>query len=111
MRSLREELREIEFTLNETKSAEALCRAKIKLIQSRTTPKKVTGSGSVGAGDSNISTNKTNGASHRVTDSQGISATPSEALPQTGGAKGAPKEEPTISEKIATGKSNAIALQ
>jgi hypothetical protein len=40
VRTLREELREIEFALNETKSAEALCRAKIKLLQSKLVAKK-----------------------------------------------------------------------
>ena len=111
MRGLREELREIEFTLNETRSAEALCRAKIKLIQARIVPKKPTGSGSTGAGDSSDVTNKTNGVSHRLTHSQVVSVAPSEAMPQTEAAKGASKEEPTASEQIATGNSNAIALQ
>jgi hypothetical protein len=40
VRTLREELREIEFALNETKSAEALCRAKIKVLQSKLVAKK-----------------------------------------------------------------------
>jgi hypothetical protein len=40
VRTLREELREIEFALNETKSAEALCRAKIKVLQSKLGAKK-----------------------------------------------------------------------
>ena len=35
VRTLRDEIREIEFTLNETRNAEALCRAKIQWVQNK----------------------------------------------------------------------------
>lgn len=106
VRGLREEIRELDFTLNETKSSEALCRAKIKLIQSRIESKKLTGSTSSDAGDSGEAISMTNDATDRAVSSQAMppTANGSETRSQT-------KEVPLASENIASGNSSAIALK
>ena len=127
VRTLREELREVEFTLNETKSAEALCRAKIKLIQSKMGSKKHLASSSekdVPAVVVNDDSGKTE--EKHEDDSKAIpkvtapsasingEAKPHAVLPMKKG-ESRPFTQPSSttkpSEAIATGQSKAIALK
>ena len=100
VRGLREELRELEFTLNETKSSEALCRAKIALIQSRIESNKLTGSDSSDARHLKGSTSMTKNALNGSSPSQNVS-----------GIRSQTDQDPASSEKIATGNLSAIALK
>lgn len=118
VRGLRDEIREIEFTLNETKSAEALCRAKIKLFQAKVGSKKrSSGShsgvgGAVGASGSKVNTQATDlqNGTNIISESNTNGDVQTQAKNHSGSAAvlvGNTKP----SEAIATGKSTAIALQ
>ena len=119
----------MEFTLNETKSAEALCRAKIKLIQSKmgskkqSTAKPTSENGSAPVAheegqekDANRAVEAPSAASQPQGDDAARNVV--QAEPQaTAASVPAPapavmvETKPTPSESIATGQSSAIALK
>ena len=131
MRGLRDELREVEFTLNETKSAEGLCRAKIKLIQVKIGSKKQTSVSSTSADSDNpttstmsdgkadtaaIETRKDTRAGG-TSESNGVAQTQTAPVIEEGASRAVENRaaiaetKPRPSEAIATGNSTAIALK
>jgi hypothetical protein len=127
VRSLRDEIREIEFALNETKSAEALCRAKIKLIQSKMGHAKKQSAGARAEAQASVgTTGPSSGESgeavvvETVTSPSKLSnaASPLENHGEETSRSDSKVEasnyaaaEPKPSEKIASGQSSAIALK
>jgi len=111
VRGLRDELRDIEHNLNETKSAEALCRAKIKLIQAKIGTKKPASSSVVAGGENAIT-----GATIVIgNETEEKNASQPQASAQTSSDTTAtqPIETKAVlaSEAIATGNSTAITVK
>lgn len=136
VRNLRDEIREIEFALNEAKSAEALCHAKIKLIQSKmgqakkqslSSSSKSNGEAPIKAtatatGESSesapVESLKSPAQSHAASPAAPVSTQESQgeetarSTIQVEATTPAPvPAESKPSEKIASGKSTAIALK
>jgi hypothetical protein len=101
VRGLRDEIRDIEFALGETKSAEAACRAKISLIQSK-----------IKSGD--VTPVNENGHSKAAPSESHAEARADTDTPEHAEARAdtdTPESGIEDSERIAKGESTAIALR
>jgi hypothetical protein len=130
VRGLRDEIREVEFAIAEVKSAEAGCRAKISMIQTKVQQKQSKNSNSKTPSSSSptgqTKANAVNGTNPAfassvgnmddalVNDSSGLSSNEKAAVvvAEEAGDSGQHSSKPmTHSQRMATGQSTAIAIR
>jgi hypothetical protein len=98
VRNLREETRDLEFRLSETKSNNATCRAKIGLIHARMPQRRLPPKQAPTATTKHDGTKPASSSTAASPDSEMTAASPTTV-------------EKSISEQIATGDSQAIAVR
>jgi hypothetical protein len=118
VRSIREELRDVDFQLSEAKTMAATCRAKIALINHRMPHTKVSAEApSTKTSLADASTNKEESNSFQAVTGTAVrnetNISPPQALPQRTKAfpgKAVPNEVKSTSEQIASGDSHALII-
>jgi hypothetical protein len=112
VRNLREETRDLEFRLSEAKSNNATCRAKIGLIHARVPPRRLPPKQAPTT--EHDGTKPASSATAASPDSEMTAASPTTASPDSKITAASPTSttvEKSISEQIATGDSQAIAVR
>lgn len=118
VRNLRDELRDVDFKLSETKSLNATCRAKIGLIYSRINPHQKVAADTPFSSPTKDQKWEESTTSSIEEDFESVTITPpSSTAPQNhtierpGKVVKKPKGGKAASEKIATGDSQALAVK